>query len=552
MEADKVASLMRRRENAKQISTDLLLADYNAAPRSYPPARIESQNPSMDGFKPTPAGLFVPRVPDRSEKTAPLGSVKVALAAQPRSLLLAMHGGRGAIPPPRRGYKVSVEIPQSRKAIACDRPRKLAAVPREYGILRHPPLRVHIGPENHKRHSIAPVGAHSLKSSQRTYVLRNHPVKGRELRVSASAGFRLPDPVRPAIALAKPDPVAMSFSQRPHGVTPLSHNIQARTRHAGRQIMKYEMVYRPRVMGTGTAAFLWPGAVPSACDLRNAECVVRCATLRWQTGDPLPLGLRPLEDGAGFNRAPASLVASRPVAAGMQSAQRFTLVAFEPQDNLFEYTPRALHGTLMGGVPFGAPETPRQKTAAIAPAQAAPIEEHFGNGFANWLGGVEDWKLDIAGVRTGSLALFGPSIELDDYDLEFLTRIDHHSVNWVYRAHDFNEYFQGSIAVAPGGGFTFSRWVVAGGAASPSVTLPIRPPSAAKPSPGGKTALTVRLRVRGGDFTLYLDGQAVDTWSDARFPVGGIGFVGTPEDRARLYWVRLTPAGIPTKENRKQ
>jgi hypothetical protein len=92
---------------------------------------------------------------------------------------------------------------------------------------------------------------------------------------------------------------------------------------------------------------------------------------------------------------------------------------------------------------------------------------------------------------------------------------------------------------------------VVGGAASPAVTLPIRPLSTAKPSPGGKTAITVRLRVRGGEFTLYLDGQAVDTWNDARFPVGGIGFVGTPDDRARLYWVRLTPAGIPTKENRK-
>ena len=251
-------------------------------------------------------------------------------------------------------------------------------------------------------------------------------------------------------------------------------------------------------------------------------------------------------------RSSASPIASRPAAAAMESAQRFTLVAFEPQDNAFEYTPRALHGSLMGGVPFGAPQTSRQNAAAVAAPQIAPLEEHFGNGWTNWLGGVADWKLDVAGVRTGSLALFVPSIELDDYDLEFLARIDHHSINWVYRAHDFNEYFQGTIAVAPGGGFTFSRAAVAGGVAEPAVTLPVCPPSTAKPSPGGKTALTVRMRVRGGDFTLYLDGQAIDTWTDARFPIGGIGFVGTPENRARLYWVRLTPAGIPTKENRKQ
>lgn len=560
MEADKVASLMRRRENAKQISTEFLLSDYSAAPRSYPPACIAVHNPSLDGFKPTPADMFVPRISTRGDKAeqfgAVLGSIKVALAGQTRWLPLSMNAGRDVVPPPLRSHKLTVEIPQARKAIVHDRTRQLDAAPREFGILRHPPLRVHIGVDTPRRYSLPPVGAHSLPSSQHTRILRNQPVKGKELRVSASAGFRLPEPVRPAVALAKPGPVAMPFSKRAHEVTPLARKIEAGPRHASRRIIKREMFYRPRVVGTGQAAFIWPGALPSATrDLCNADGVVRCSTLRWNTADPLPPGLRPHENGVGLSRSPASLIASPPVAAGLRSTQRLTLVAFEPQENLFEYAPRALHGSLMGGVPFGGPETPRQRTTSIAPAQTAahadPIEEHFGNGFTNWLGGVEDWKLDIAGVRTGSLALFGPSIELDDYDLEFLTRIDHHSVTFVYRAHDFNEYFQGSIAVVPGGGYTFSRWAVAGGVSEPAVTLPIQPPSG-KSSPGGKTALTVRLSVRGNEFTLYLDGQTVDTWTDARFPVGGIGFVGTPEDRARLYWVRLTPTGIPTKENCKQ
>src|ERR1017187_6084239 len=58
MEADKVASLMRRRENAKQISTGSLLTDYNVAPRNYPPARSPVQSPSMGGCKPRPADKF--------------------------------------------------------------------------------------------------------------------------------------------------------------------------------------------------------------------------------------------------------------------------------------------------------------------------------------------------------------------------------------------------------------------------------------------------------------------------------------------------------------
>ena len=553
MEANKVASLMRRRENAKQISAEFLLADYDIAPRSYPPARIPVQNPSMDGFKPTPPLLFVPRVPKRSDQAAKLRHVKVALAAEPRPLPLAMSSGRGTVPPPSRSHKLTVEIPRSRPAIVRDRIVKPDGDPREFGILRHPPLRVHIGSEHHKRYSIPPVGAHSLKSSPRTHTLRNYPVKGQELRVSASAGFRLPEPVRPAVEFGKPDPVAMPFSTRPHGVAPPAHTIEAGTRHAVKRITKSKMAYRPPAMGTGGVAFLWPGAVRSgACDLRDADGVVRCSTLRWNTGDPLTPGLRPPEDGVGFRHSSASVIASRPGAAGMNSTQRLTVVAFEPQDSAFEYTPRALHGSLMGGVPFGAAPTAKQKTASAEPAAVPALEEHFANGWTNWLGGVQDWKLDIAGVRTGTLALFGPSIELDDYDLEFLARIDQHSINWVYRAHDFNEYYEGSIAMAAGGGFTFSRATVAGGERSSASTLPISPPSTLTASPGGKTALTVRMRLRGSEFTLYLDGRTVDTWTDARFPVGGIGFFGTPDDRARLYWVRLTPAGIPTKENRTQ
>src|ERR1039457_1676164 len=49
MEADKVASLMRRRENAKQISTEFLLTDYDVAPRSYPPAPLPAPKPPLGG-----------------------------------------------------------------------------------------------------------------------------------------------------------------------------------------------------------------------------------------------------------------------------------------------------------------------------------------------------------------------------------------------------------------------------------------------------------------------------------------------------------------------
>lgn len=553
MEANKIASLMRRRENAKQIPADLLLSDYHIDPRGYPPARIPGQNPSTDRFAPTAANLFVPKLPAHSNEAAKLGYGKTGAAAQSRPVQLAIGAGRSVIPLPPRNHKFGVQTPQSRKALVRRRPVNPGSDAREFGILRHPPLRVHIGSENRGRYSISPVGAHSLKSTQRARTLRNQPVKGTELRVSASAGFRLPEPVRPAMEPAKPGPVAMPFSKQAQEVTPLARLMDTAPRAAGRQVKTLEMVYQAPPMKSGSTSFTWPSAIESAaCEVRNTDGEVRSASLRWVVGDPLPPGLRPHNNGAGFHRAEGSWMVARQAAAALNSSQRFTVVAFEPQDNAFEYTPRSLHGSLVGSLPFGAPPASRPKAVAAPGPQAPAIEEHFGNGWTNWLGGVEDWKLDIAGVRTGSLALFGPSIELEDYDLEFLARIEHTSVNWVYRAHDFNEYYKASIAVAAGGGFTFTRTTVSGGTDEPAATVSVPAAGSAARSPGGKTAINVHMRLRGNEFALYLDGKAVETWTDDRFPIGGIGFAGTADDRARLYWVRLTPAGTPTKENRKQ
>ena len=60
--------------------------------------------------------------------------------------------------------------------------------------------------------------------------------------------------------------------------------------------------------------------------------------------------------------------------------------------------------------------------------------------------------------------------------------------------------------------------------------------------------MTVRTEVCGNTFAVSISGKIIDTWTDDRLPIGGIGFIGAPDDRARLYWVRLSSAGSPGKE----
>ena len=127
----------------------------------------------------------------------------------------------------------------------------------------------------------------------------------------------------------------------------------------------------------------------------------------------------------------------------------------------------------------------------VAPAA---LEEHFDAGLHNWVGGTGDWKVDVAGVRPGSLALYSPSLEMASYLLEFLTRIELRGMTWVFRAANLNDYYKATLALAPGGGYEFRRGSVIGGLAEGATVRQIPP---ASPAPTGKTAVTIRTRVAG-------------------------------------------------------
>jgi hypothetical protein len=183
-----------------------------------------------------------------------------------------------------------------------------------------------------------------------------------------------------------------------------------------------------------------------------------------------------------------------------------------------------------------------QPVEAAAPAPVVRIEEHFGGGWDNWRGGMSGWKVDVAGVRPGPLAVFVPTMELIDYELEFLARIDTRSVTWVIRAAGEDEYLRCTLTAIPGGELEFSRTAVIAGAAQPPVLAPQRIPG--KP----RAAMTIGTVVSGDSFTVTVDGNTIDSWDDDRFPMGGVGFIGTPTDRARLYWVRISSSELSAKE----
>jgi hypothetical protein len=258
----------------------------------------------------------------------------------------------------------------------------------------------------------------------------------------------------------------------------------------------------------------------------DADPAVRACEKEWTIWEEaVPRAIR----HAGQLMPPPRFVALPQQSLGGHAAPQLTLVPIMPEDRPFGYIPSiAVSPAGLSGVP------------------KATLEEQFDSGLRNWTGGVEDWVLDAAGARTGSLALFAPTIDQRDYDMEFLARIDHRSVTWVFRAANLNEYHLATITSTAAGGYEFGRGTVIGGVSEITATTPILILL------NRKNAITIRLRAVGNDFSVSLDGQVIDTWTDNRLPMGGIGFVGAPDDRARIYWVRLSPAGSPGKEYPKR
>jgi hypothetical protein len=296
----------------------------------------------------------------------------------------------------------------------------------------------------------------------------------------------------------------------------------------------------PRKGPAGTQ-FEWPGAIGCAASSAQPGTppAPRQGEANWNCGEAIDALDRrtSLATPSGFSEPrQIHMFVSRPRAVSGSAESQGAIVPFVPQDSTLMRTPFVLHGTVAGSM-GGSPA----KTAAGGPVK---FEENFAAGWSDWAGGVDQWKLDVAGVRTGPLALYTPSLPLRDYELEFLTRIENRSVTWVFRAGNFDEYYMATVSVSAAGNWEFTRRVMTADGEQSAHTVPV------PKGPGAKKSFSVRTRVEGSEFSVAVDGDIVDRWMDGRFPAGGIGFIGALDDRARLYWVRLSTAGTSGKEHR--
>jgi hypothetical protein len=540
-EANKVATLMRRRENLKAVVpaqaeslSSLQRRGFNQNMRLSEPAPPAEQmrriQPALEAAVRGGSEFFSPRARSLKEKQ------------QPRSLGYLQGAGEAteAMLPALREYKMRVTLPAQRPARVWEGARSLKARRRGFPLPRRRTARAVLSSETRR----APMGGATYQRDAKPPKFFDLPMHvGHRVRAEGSQPMRPPERrlrdfiiARRAPELLWPGtitpPVFVKEGLAPHSRTPLitpllravalphgpTHGVlpgmgRGKARRVGRTSRDSRMTQRAAVID-------WTGA--------NLPGLVMAA------GHAVDADLR----SAAWSRGGTRAVLLIPKVCDL--IPRFSTVSFEPQEAPFGYSIFKIQSG-MPALPVSQAPTPKagqqqQRTAAKPSRQTKTesirLEDRFDAGLGNWLGGVSDWKVDVAGVRPGSLALFAPSLAMIDYDLEFLARIDQKSLSWVFRATDEQNYHLATISVTPQGR-TFTRSSVIEDAPGLSVTTPVRQAGSAK------AAVTIMTHVRGNDFTVSIDGETIERWSDNRLAIGGIGFLGAPDKRARLYWVRL-------------
>jgi hypothetical protein len=176
-------------------------------------------------------------------------------------------------------------------------------------------------------------------------------------------------------------------------------------------------------------------------------------------------------------------------------------------------------------------------------ANRAGVEFHddFRAGLDDWQSKSDlhrSWSFDHAGfVRPGPLAIYAPTVPLTDYTFEFLGQLDRKSLSWAFRAQDFGNYYAQRLVVLQPGPLPvvgLQTWAVIGGKAGPKreVILPI--------VTRNEMLYRIKLDVRNENFTLSIQGQLVDFWSDGRLKSGGVGLFGSRGQESRVRWVQVS------------
>ena len=177
----------------------------------------------------------------------------------------------------------------------------------------------------------------------------------------------------------------------------------------------------------------------------------------------------------------------------------------------------------------------------ISNRAAIAITDDFRSGLDFWESRsnlTKSWSFDANGfVQPGPLAILTPTQDLADYSFEFLGEIERQAMGAAFRAQDLDNYYAIKFIRDDSNSMPALRLVrypVIRGKEGPHVEVAL--PSSIRADRMNR----FRVETHGGDFTIVVEGEVVDSFSDNRLETGGVGFFCSRGEKARLRWVEVS------------
>jgi hypothetical protein len=194
-EANKISSLMRRRENPRPITAARLPLDSASARRDFPGVRISAAGGArFPSLRPLSVSS-TPWIATVSGQYVEPRLARLAGSSQPRqpdSSLLRFSARKTTPVAPVRRAALPVRIPRARPALLRDRILGSGSQHRGFGALRHAGIRAHAGLGGMAPSRIEPPSAACFLDTRRPREIQAPPRTGNARRLSRGFGFRRP------------------------------------------------------------------------------------------------------------------------------------------------------------------------------------------------------------------------------------------------------------------------------------------------------------------------------------------------------------------------
>ncbi len=265
-EANKISSLMRRRENPRPITSASMPLDSASARRDFP----EAKTPAAGGTRfPSLRRLAVsstPRILPVSERYVPPRLPRRGGSSEPRrpdSSLLCLSGRKTAPLAPALRAALPVRIPRARAALLRDRILGTESEHRGFGALRHADIDAHAAFGGLAPSRMEPPGAACFLNTQRPRGLEAPPRTGGMQGLFRGFGFRRP--ARGGAACARPLKARVAVASlaspaRQYLYGRKTWNGPAGPRATSLSLSTHELVYPSLLARVGATGIQWPSA----------------------------------------------------------------------------------------------------------------------------------------------------------------------------------------------------------------------------------------------------------------------------------------------------